>query len=75
MITNFVVTLVLLNVQSSLWAHFKAHEVSFKMTYHTTALAQNCLRPLKMLFDHEFKKKQQFQNFEGKEKMVGQHTL
>jgi hypothetical protein len=54
MITNFVVTLVLLNMQSSPWAHFKTHEVSFKMTYHTTALAQNSSRPLKILFDHGF---------------------
>ena len=35
-----MVMLVVCNIMSSAWAHFKAHEVSFKVTHHTAALAQ-----------------------------------
>jgi hypothetical protein len=38
MITNGVMPLVVLTIQSSTWAHFKACETSFTMVYHTTAL-------------------------------------
>jgi hypothetical protein len=48
--------MVVPDVQSWTWAHFKADEVSFKIICHTTVLAQtsNSSVPLKILFDIEF---------------------
>jgi hypothetical protein len=41
------------------------------VTYHTTALAQNCSRLLKILFDHEFLKKPAVSKFWGQRKYDG----